>query len=335
MTIDAKQPGGGTKKLQRTIYSTDYGPMIDDLVGIPLPWTDAQGFALDDVNATNFRYLNHFFDTNQAQTVRQYDKVERRYQGIPWVNSVAADSKGHAYYSMQGAIPYVTDEQAQRCNVLEPVYSTLGLPVLNGADSSCAWRTKGDGVAPGTFPPDKVPTTFRNDYVHNGNDSHWLTNPKAPMTGYDRIIGIENAERTFRTRIGLIQIEQRLAGTDGLPGKGFDLKLLEKVALGNRQYLGELWRADLVEFCDSRPAGCSSARAGRSTSAAPATCFASGICTTTSDRTGRSSSAASPRTCSATSPTLPTGLEGGTSSAARRSGRSPTRTPTRCTRRAG
>ncbi len=255
VTIKAKGSGGGMQELHRTIYSTEYGPMVDNLVGIPLPWTDATGFALGDVNATNFRYLNHFFDTDQAQTVRQYDRIERRYQGIPWVNSIAADSKGHAYYSMQGAIPYVTDAQAQRCNVLGPVYSQLGLPVLNGSDSSCAWRTKGDGVAPGTFPPDKVPTLFRNDYVHNGNDSHWLSNPHEPLTGYDRIIGIENAERSFRTRIGLIQIEQRLHGTDGLPGKRFNLKLLEKVALGNRQYLGELWRDDLVSLCDSAPGG--------------------------------------------------------------------------------
>ena len=253
--IEAKTEDGGTEKRARTIYSTEYGPMIDSLVGIPLPWTEGTGFALADVNATNFRYLNHFFDNNKAQTVREYDRIQRRYQGIPWVNSIAADSKGEAYYSMQGAIPYVPDELAQRCNVLAPVYDTLGLPVLDGSDSSCNWRTDGDGVGPGTFPPDEVPTIFRDDYVHNGNDSHWLTNPEAPITGIDRIIGIENAERTTRTRIGLIQIEERLAGTDGLRGKGFNRKLLQKVALGNRQYLGEMWRDDLVAFCNSAPGG--------------------------------------------------------------------------------
>ena len=255
VAVEAKAEGGGTEQRTTTIYSTEYGPMIDNLVGIPLPWSDSTGFALADVNATNFRYLNHFYDTNKAQTVRQYDRIQRRYQGIPWVNSVAADSRGEAYYSMQGAIPYVPDELAQRCNVLDPVYDTLGLPVLDGSDSTCNWRTEGDGVAAGTFPPDEVPTIFRKDYVHNGNDSHWLTNPEAPITGIDRIIGIENAERTYRTRIGLLQVEERLAGTDGLPGKGFNRKLLQRVALGNRQYLGELWRDDLVAFCDSVPGG--------------------------------------------------------------------------------
>jgi acyl-homoserine-lactone acylase len=239
----------------RTIYSTEYGPMIDNLVGIPLPWTDGSGFALKDVNVTNFRYLNHFYDNDRAQTVKQYDRIERKYQGIPWVNSLAADSKGHAYYSMQGAIPYVPDELAAECNVAQAGFETLGLPILDGSRSDCDWQTAGDGVAKGTFPPDEVPTQFRDDYVHNGNDSHWLTNPEDPLTGFDRIIGIEEAERTYRTRIGLIQIEERLAGTDGLPGKGFDRKLLEKVALGDRQYLGELWRDRLVQLCDSLPGG--------------------------------------------------------------------------------
>jgi acyl-homoserine-lactone acylase len=248
-------PIGGGDPVERTIYSTIYGPMITSLVGIPLPWGAGSGFALRDVNATNFRYLNHFLDNDRAQTVRQYDRVERRYQGVPWVNSIAADSKGNAYYSMQGAIPNVTDEQATNCNVGNPVFSTLGLPILDGSRSECNWASSPKAVAKGTFPPDEVPTMTRRDYVTNGNDSHWLSNPKAPLTGYDRIIGIEDAERSYRTRIGLIQVQQRIAGTDGLPGKKFDLRSLEKVALGNRQYLGELWRDSLVGLCDAAPGG--------------------------------------------------------------------------------
>ena len=239
----------------RTIYSTEYGPMLDNLVGIPLPWTDGSGFALKDVNATNFRYLNHFMENNRAQSVAEYDRVERKYQGIPWVNSIAADRQGNAYYSMQGAIPYVPDEQAADCNVLQPAFSTLGLPVLDGSRSECDWRSSDKAATPGTFPPDEVPTLVRPDYVTNGNDSHWLSNPEEPLTGFDRIIGIENAERTLRTRLGLIQVEDRLAGEDGLPGNRFNRKLLQRVAVGNRQYAGELWRDSVVSMCESAPGG--------------------------------------------------------------------------------
>lgn len=241
--------------IERTIYSTEYGPMVNNLVGIPLPWTEGSGFALRDVNVSNFRYLNHFYANNFAQSVEEYDAVQRRFQGIPWVNSIAADSKGNAYYSMQGAIPNVSDELAAQCNVLAPVYSTLGLPVLDGSRSACKWEIEDGATAPGTFPADEVPTLIRPDYVTNGNDSHWLSNPEQPLTGYDRIIGIENAERTPRTRMGLIQVQERLDGTDGLPGQGFDLKSLEEVALGDRVLLGELWRDSLASLCEAAPAG--------------------------------------------------------------------------------
>jgi acyl-homoserine-lactone acylase len=255
VTVRTRTDDGGLRPESRTIHSTEYGPMLTDLVGIPLPWTDGQGFALADVNTTNFRYLNHFFANQRAQTVHRYDRIQRRFQGIPWVNSIAADSRGNAYYTMQGAIPYVPDAKAQECNVAQPAFSTLGLPILDGSRSACEWETSPDAVVPGTFPPAEVPTTIRSDYVHNGNDSHWLTNPAEPLTGFDRIIGIEDAERTLRTRIGLIQAEERLAGADGRPGNRFNLRSLERVMLGNRNYAGELWRDGLVQLCDSAPGG--------------------------------------------------------------------------------
>ena len=175
VTVQARQPDGSLAEVTRSIYSTEYGPMLTSLVGVPLPWGSGNGFALADVNATNFRYLNHFLANNRAQTVRKYDKIQRRYQGIPWVNSIAADSTGEAYYSMQGAIPYVDDAkcgrvQRRHCGLRDPRpadHGRLSLRLQLGE--------LGRAIAPGTFPPDEVPTQFRDDYVHNGNDSHWLT----------------------------------------------------------------------------------------------------------------------------------------------------------------
>ena len=137
--------------------------------------------------------------------------IERRYQGIPWVNSIAADSNGEAYYTMNGAIPNMPDARVaglpDRAGRGRPS-TTLGLPTVDGSRSSCNWE---QGTAPG--PPTraccqqpKIPTLFRRDYVHNGNDSHWLTNASHPLEGYDRIVGIERAERTPRTRLGLIMV---------------------------------------------------------------------------------------------------------------------------------
>ena len=134
-------------------------------------------------------------------------------------------------------------------------FTVLGMPTLDGSRSQCRWGGSPNSASPGLLPNDKVPFLFRRDFVTNGNDSHWLTNPKQPLEGYDRIVGTERTERTLRTRLGIIQILDRMGGRDGLPGVNFTLKQLQEVALGNRQYLGELWRDSLVKICRTMGGG--------------------------------------------------------------------------------
>ena len=241
---------------------------------------------MGDVNADNFRYLNHFLETNKAQSVRQYDAIQRRYQGIPWVNSLAADSKGEAYFSMNGAIPNVPNEKAQRCQTALGIvtFGQLGLPTLDGSRSQCEWGEVAGSADKGLLPNARTPSLFRRDYVANGNDSHWLINDKAPLEGFDRIVGIERAEVTPRTRLGLTMIRDRLAGRDGLPGNRFSQRNLEWIALGNRQYLGELWRGDSSASAAPTPR----------CRARPATSWPRGRVATTLTHRARSCSGASP-----------------------------------------
>jgi acyl-homoserine-lactone acylase len=267
--VQALNAEGGLEPRTRTLYETEFGPMFDSLLGLDLfPWTPVKGFALKDVNFQNFRYLNHFAKNNMAQTVGQYDRIQDRFQGIPWVNSIAADRNGRAYYSMDGAIPNVPDSKATGCSgalglVLFPL---TGIPVLDGTRTACQWNTDRDAVAPGIFGPSRIPELIRRDYVTNGNDSHWVSNPEAPLTGFERIIGDEETVRSLRTRLGLKMVHERLAGTDGLKGRRFTLRQLARVALNNRQYAGELWRDELVDYCQGQPAlvaaGACSALAG-------------------------------------------------------------------------
>lgn len=256
VTVPVRAADGTVEERSRTLYRTHHGPVFTSLLGLDLfPWTPLKAFALGDVNERNFRYLNHFVRVNMAQSVPEFDRINRRIQGIPWVNSIAADSAGRAYYSMDGAIPNVPDAKATGCAgalglVLFPL---TGIPVLDGSRSACEWGNDERAVAPGLMPPERIPRLIRRDFTHNGNDSHWLTNPAEPLEGFDRIVGDERTERSLRTRIGLIMAQERIAGTDGLPGKGFTLRNLAEVALGNRQYLGELWRDDLVALCGTNP----------------------------------------------------------------------------------
>lgn len=256
LTVQVREPDGSLGTRTRTLYETEYGPMVTSILGLPLfPWTPLKAYALADVNSENFRYLNHFLATNRAQSVRAYDRIQRRLQGIPWVNSIAADRKGNAFYSMDGAVPNVPDEKATGCaGVLgAAIFPLTGIPILDGSRSACGWDDDPDAAAKGIFGPDALPRLIRRDYVTNGNDSHWLSNPRQPLEGYERVIGDERTPRSLRTRVGLLMVEQRLAGTDGLPGKRFSLRTLARVALSNRQYAAELWRDELVDLCRSRP----------------------------------------------------------------------------------
>ena len=252
-----ERTASGLQPVSRTLYSTIHGPVIDSLSGIPLPWTPATAFSMEDANATNFRYLNHFFFTDQAQSVDQLDQIERKYEGIPWVNTIAADSSGKAYYADIGAIPNVTNQKAAQCDspVGVATFQLLGLPVLDGWTSSCQWGNDSDAAAPGIFGPSHLPSLIRNDYVTNSNDSYWLSNPEHPLEGFARIIGDERTPRTLRTRLGLTMVAQRLAGTDGLPGDRFTRQQLQDDVFNDRQYAGELWRDQLVQLCNSAPGG--------------------------------------------------------------------------------
>jgi acyl-homoserine-lactone acylase len=241
----------------RTLYSTSHGPVLDSLAGIPLPWTPAAAFSMGDVNAGNFRYLNHFFFVNQAQSVGQLDQIEKTYEGIPWVNTIAADSSGKAYYADIGAIPNVSNQKAQTCDTAAgaATFAALGLPILDGSRSACEWDNDSDAAAPGIFGPSHLPSLIRDDYVTNSNDSYWLSNPAHPLEGFARIIGDERTPRSLRTRLGLTMVQQRLAGTDGLPGNRFTPEDLQYDVFNDRQYAGELWRDQLVHLCDNAPSG--------------------------------------------------------------------------------
>jgi acyl-homoserine-lactone acylase len=256
VTVQARTDSG-LQPETRTLYSTSHGPLIDSLAGIPLPWTPDTAFTMGDVNATNFRYLNHFFFTNEAQSVNRLDQIEKRYEGIPWVNTIAADSSGKAYYADIGAIPNVSNQKAQQCDtaVGAATFQALGLPILDGSTSSCEWGNDPDAAAPGIFGPSHLPSLIRNDYVTNSNDSYWLSNPEHPLEGFARIIGDERTPRTLRTRLGLRMVQQRLAGTDGLPGNRFTRQDLQDDVFNDRQYAGELWRDQLVQLCENAPGG--------------------------------------------------------------------------------
>ena len=253
VTVQMAGPDGGAVAVSRTFHDTHFGPVV--VVPGSFDWTAATAYAVTDVNAANNRAFDGWLRMGQARDVRQLKAVLDRHQFLPWVNVIAADSRGEALYADHSVVPRVTHALAADCipAPFRPLYAASGQAVLDGSRSACALGADPDAAVPGILGPAGLPVRFRDDYVTNSNDSHWLASPAAPLEGYPRILGSERTERSLRTRLGLDQIEQRLAGTDDLPGRGFTTGRLWQTVFGNRVHGGELVRDDLVALCRAQP----------------------------------------------------------------------------------
>src|SRR6516165_794257 len=253
VSVLARQSNGTLVPVTHTLWWTRYGPVFNRYEGTPLQWTTTSAFAFADANANNLsRAFNTWFGFDRASNTQQMLSIPKKYQGIPWVNTIATDRAGLALYADIGAIPHVTNAEAKACDTPlgNRTFQSLGLPILNGAKTSCDWATDPGAAAPGIFGPSHEPYLFRHDYVTNSNDSYWLANPHQPLTGFARIIGTEGTTRTLRTRIGLTQVQARINGTDGQCPAGFTVAAMRRLDLSDDSYAAQLTLSGLVKLCD-------------------------------------------------------------------------------------
>lgn len=252
MTIAVKEADGSMATESRTLFKSKFGPMLTLTVsGVNLfPWTAAKAYTLRDANFENTRLINQFFKWDAAANLEEFKALHKSVLGVPWVNTVAAGPGSKAYYGDVTVVPNVPDSKAQSCGTSAQAIALAGLmpglALLDGSRADCEWDTDADAPAPGIFGPGNLPTLERDDWVHNCNDSYWITNPAEPLTGYNAIIGAEETERSLRTRLCALQVQQRLAGSDGFSGNKFDLKTLQDVVLGSRIHSAELARDSVV-----------------------------------------------------------------------------------------
>ena len=255
VTVQVKS-GAGLTPVSRTFYGTRFGQVVENAGPPSTPWTAERAYAVRDAGP-ELRATDQYLEMYQARTVRQLAASLAKFQAAGF-NTTAVDASGEAYYGDVGALPYVTDAKAEACTVSEmakTLWRIQRLPVLDGSRAACEWGSDPRAVTPGVFPPQSLPQLFRSDYTSNSNDSYWLTNPKAPLTGYPRILGEEATARSLRTRLSLKQIDDRVAGRDGLDGAKFDLASVEGVLFGNRNLGAEITRDPLVGLCRTAAAG--------------------------------------------------------------------------------
>lgn len=230
-----------------TFYTTRFGPVMETQV---FPWSTTNAYAIR-VIPQGLRSADQYLAMWQAKNVRELQAALAKYQATGF-NTTAVDAGGEAFYGDMGMMPNVPKELGDACatsDLAKQQWATTRVPVLDGSKSECDWKTDADSSANGVFGASKTPQIFRNDYVSQMNDSYWLTNASAPMSGYSPLFGDEATARSLRTRLGLDILADRVAGTDGLGDPKFNLANLQASLYQNRHLGAELVRDDLVAAC--------------------------------------------------------------------------------------
>ncbi|MFF7446280.1 MULTISPECIES: penicillin acylase family protein [unclassified Streptomyces] len=244
----------------RTQWWTRYGPVITSFGGsLPLPWSSTTAYALNDPNAANLRASDTALGFSKARSTAQVLGSLRRTQGLPWVNTIAADSGGHTLFTQSQVLPRITDELAQRCSTPlgKVTYPSAGLAILDGARGDCALGSDPDAVQPGVFGPARMPTLVDAPYAENSNDSAWLANADRPLTGYERVFGTIGTQRSLRTR-GAIEDVSAMAERGRLT-----VRDLQAQQFANRVPAGDLAAADAAKACAALPGGTATGSDGR------------------------------------------------------------------------
>ena len=200
-----------------------------------------------------------------AKSFDQFINTIRDNLGLSFINTIAVNDQGEAFYGDYSTVPYLTDQQLQDCQPsatgqlinrvsVNLMRNPLGIPVLAGNRSECNWIADPKSPQEGLIPGGQLASIRTNHYASNSNDSYWLANLENPMTGYLKVMGGEEYQVSLRTQLALLQIQERINGTDGLDDNPlFSLRNLQAVALAARNLAGEWFLDDLLTLCRVYP----------------------------------------------------------------------------------
>jgi acyl-homoserine-lactone acylase len=245
--VDVRADDGSIHGVSRTLYRSRFGPLVNlGALSPALAWNAQQAFALRDINADNFRVFENFLEWNQASSLDDFVRIQKKNAAVPWVNTLAIGrGDPRVWYADIGAVPDVPDDLAQRCT--PPVGKALaqsmpGVPFLDGSRSDCDWRKQAGAVQSQALPVAQMPSLLRRDYVGNFNGSYWLSNPAEPLSGYAQIIGATRTPQSLRTRLGhsiATQLQNDPAGVSA--------DALGRAALDSRSMSALLFRQPVLE----------------------------------------------------------------------------------------
>ncbi len=258
-TIDILRADGTVDTETRTLWRSEYGPIID-FPGVG--WTDGNVLTFRDANIDNNEFIEQYARMPTAQSIDDLVAITAQYQGVPLFNTVATDSKGSVWYADSAATPNLSADAEQLyigelfSDVVTQIAYEQGLVLLDGSDSRFRWEVQPGARDPGLVPFTELPQVERSDYVFNANDSFWVPSAEFTLTGpYSIMNGEQGMALTMRTRQNAAVLGDAnstgLAGPDGL----FDAEEVRTAAFDNSSRTSTLLRQSAVAVCQASAAG--------------------------------------------------------------------------------
>lgn len=250
ITVMVRQASGALTPVQRTLYRSPQGPMVDLREwDATMGWNADTAWAVRDVNEANYRSYQSWLDMAAAHSLEALIGVQMRSAAMPWVNTLAAArSSADGWYGDIGNMPHVPEALEAACSLAtdEMAETFPNVPVLDGSQTACDWATDADSVQAGSIAPQQLPARRSASYVANMNDSFWLANPGAPLEGFAPIVGATQEPQSLRTRLGHLLVRDRLSGADGYAGRTVTAPILAQWVLNSRNFSAELLRGDIL-----------------------------------------------------------------------------------------
>lgn len=248
-------PMAGADPVTRTVYDTRFG-MVVAMPDRGLAWTGRIAYALADPERHDTRLVEQWLRLAMAASVGEIDRALADIRGTPWINTLAADRHGNALYADMTGVPAVPDDLAARCAPSDAgaaIARAARLVVLAGDRAACQVVDDDAGMQPdhGLMPADRMPRRLTRGLVFNSNDSHWLADPAAPLTGYARIVGPEAVAQRLRTRMGKRRLDEIVTATGGRVAPAD----LEAMLFDNRNLAAELVVDAMLSVCRSEMGG--------------------------------------------------------------------------------
>jgi acyl-homoserine-lactone acylase len=255
VSVEVLEEDGSIGTVERTMWSSHYGPIID-FPGVG--WNETTTLTFRDANADNDELIAQFAAMNRAQSMDELIDAHATWQGIPWVNTIAASADGRIWYADTSATPNLSPEAiaAWEERVATDPFTQIALDnrivLLDGSDPLFEWVDDPAARDPGVVPFEAMPQLERSDYVFNANDPYWLTHPEELLSGFSPLHGLAERPVSNRTRGNAVQLsaDRGDSGTDGL----FEFTELRDSAVGNRVFTAEALLDEVLVRCGEEAA---------------------------------------------------------------------------------